>query len=530
MARIKDPDKPDIVEAFSNENIFGHYFPTTYTQKMMYGMKKGSWERWKVFLKAIYGIKIYGKNEKEIWEYCTNRTDLPESGFDEFYAIVGRRGGKSSIVSLIAVYEALYRDWQQYLSPGERATIFCVSTKKKQAQIVFRHCRSLLRNFEHRITNEYVECISLDNQVDIVIIPARFAGLRGYTIASVILDEFAFFPTEEYTNPAKEIIRSLKPAILPGGKLIGISTPYAKFGYLYDMFEKYYGKNGSRVLIWKAETDYMNPLYRKEKIAEEYEEDPTSAKTEYGAEFRDDVSTYLTEQEVNLITSIGAVERLPSYEKRYYAFVDVSGARKDSFAFAICHTETDSVVLDYMYECPAPYDVNEEVAKCSEHLRRYDVYQVTGDKYSGDVYAQKFREYHINYKFSELNKSEIFLEFQRVANLRRISLLDNPRLKSQLIALDRKPSRIGNDVVEKPPGGSDDLANAVAGATVLAYKKLLARPSKEELDKKSFQKFGKVGSSSSSFYSSWRKILNEEEKKLKEQLMKNKGKQNEKPI
>ncbi|GAF74346.1 unnamed protein product, partial [marine sediment metagenome] len=309
-------------------------------------------------------------------------------------------------------------------------------------------------------------------------------------------------------------------------KLIGISTPYAKMGFLWDVFKKNYGREKARILIWKAKTDYMNPVYRLEKIAEEYEEDPISARTEYGAEFRDDISTYLTEVDLDLLITTGVFDRSPNPDKRYFAFVDVSGARKDSFAFSISHTEEDCVVSDFAYEMPAPYDVNKEVAKCSEHLKRYNVFQVTGDKYSGDVYAQKFREHHINYKFAEDDKSELFLEFQRIVNLRRVELLDNNRMKGQFVALDRRAGRHGRDTVEKQPGGTDDLANAVAGATVLAYRKLLAHPSKEELKKKAFQRHGK-STTSGQYHGSWRQILDDAEKDLKGSMIIKREKENE---
>lgn len=43
-----------------------------------------------------------------------------------------------------------------------------------------------------------------------------------------------------------------------------------------------------------------------------------------------------------------------------------------------------------------------------------------------------------------------------------------PRLVSQLSNLERRTTRIGRDIVDHPPGGHDDVANAAAGALVLA--------------------------------------------------------------
>ena len=40
----------------------------------------------------------------------------------------------------------------------------------------------------------------------------------------------------------------------------------------------------------------------------------------------------------------------------------------------------------------------------------------------------------------------------------------------QLLGLERRTSRAGQDPIDDPRGGSDDLANAVAGALVMAQK------------------------------------------------------------
>ena len=47
--------------------------------------------------------------------------------------IVGRRGGKSFIVSLIAIYLAIFRDYRPHLSPGERATMIIAAAALSRA-------------------------------------------------------------------------------------------------------------------------------------------------------------------------------------------------------------------------------------------------------------------------------------------------------------------------------------------------------------------------------------------------------------
>ncbi len=51
-------------------------------------------------------------------------------------------------------------------------------------------------------------------------------------------------------------------------------------------------------------------------------------------------------------------------------------------------------------------------------------------------------------------------------NSQRVQLLDLPKLKTQLVALERRTGRAGKDSIDHPPGARDDIANAVAGCLV----------------------------------------------------------------
>ena len=63
---------------------------------------------------------------------------------------------------------------------------------------------------------------------------------------------------------------------------------------------------------------------------------------------------------------------------------------------------------------------------------------------------------------------EIYLEFEPLMAQRRIELLDSKKLQNQLKGLERRTRSGGRDLVDHYPGGHDDLANAVAGACVVA--------------------------------------------------------------
>ena len=136
--------------------------------------------------------------------------------------IVGRRGGKSRILALIAVYLACFRDYAPYLAPGEVATIGVLAVDKGQARAIFRFVLGLLKAvpmLEPLIVRRDTETIELSNRVHIEIATATFRSTRGYSYAAVLCDEVAFWRSDETSlNPDVEILRALRPglATIPG--------------------------------------------------------------------------------------------------------------------------------------------------------------------------------------------------------------------------------------------------------------------------------------------------------------------------
>jgi hypothetical protein len=74
-----------------------------------------------------------------------------------------------------------------------------------------------------------------------------------------------------------------------------------------------------------------------------------------------------------------------------------------------------------------------------------------------------FRRFNICFEQAARPKSDLYVDLLASLNSRRVDLLDNPKLINQLCALERRTARSGRDSVDHPPGGHDDVANAVAG-------------------------------------------------------------------
>ncbi|CAN2533038.1 hypothetical+protein [Methylocapsa aurea] len=430
-----------------------------------------SWRPWRAFLTALFALP--DEDGSELYHLATGRQSLPEGPFTEAALIVGRRGGKSRVLALIAVYLAVFRDYAPYLAPGEVATIAVLAANRSQARSIFRYVSGLLKAvplLAELIEDEGAESITLSNRVVIEIGTASFRTTRGYSFAAVLCDEIAFWRQDETSaNPDVEILRALRPgmASIPGSILLLASSPYAKRGELYAAFRRHFGKDDARVLVWKADTATMNPRIDPAIIAEAYQDDPESARAEYGAEFRDDLADFVTREIVEAVTAWGRAELPPEPGVTYAAFCDPSGGANDAMTLAVAHLRDGEVcVLDAVVEVRPPFDPERAVAECASTLRRFGITRVIGDRYAGEWPKARFREHGIDFEQSARPKSDLYHDLLPLLNAKRVELLEHPRLAAQLVGLERRTARSGRDSIDHTPGGHDDLANAAAGVLV----------------------------------------------------------------
>src|SRR5262249_35363196 len=153
----------------------------------------------------------------------------------------------------------------------------------------------------HPKRDRLAEEIRLANRVTIRVKAANFRRVRGDTVVAAICDEIAFWQSgEDSANPDTEILAAIRPAMLtvPGALLLGLSSPFARRGVLWEAFRHHYGRDDDPVLVWKAATADMHPRVDRTEIARAYAEDPIAARAEYGAQFREDVDAYVTEEVV----------------------------------------------------------------------------------------------------------------------------------------------------------------------------------------------------------------------------------------
>jgi hypothetical protein len=155
--------------------------------------------------------------------------------------------------------------------------------------------------------------------------------------------------------------------------------------------------------------------------------------------------------------------------RTYFAFCDPSGGSSDSMTMAIAHRSMlKDAVLDGFWEKRPPFSPDDVVREYAAILESYRIAVIVGDRYAGAWVAERFREHHVTYRPSERTRSELYVEFVALLNSRRVRIPRDRRLRQQFASLERRATRSGKDLVDHAPGGHDDVANAVAGALVLA--------------------------------------------------------------
>jgi hypothetical protein len=458
----------DLLSACRDPNLFQPWFKD-----------EATWSAWFTFVRALFGQPIDGDEQLEIFTRCTGRAKAPEEPATEAWLACGRRSGKSFMLALIAVWLATFKDWRPYLAPGEVATVMIVACDRKQARVIVRYITAFLEECE--LLKPLIQrksgaaegwAIELEGRVTIEVHSCNFRSVRGYTVCAALLDEIAFWRSEESANPDREVIEAVRPALatVPGSMLLCASSPYSRRGALWDAHRRHFAKDGP-VLVWQAPTAVMNPTVSERVVEEALERDASVAASEWLAEFRADIESFITREAVEACIEPGVRERPPQSGQRYEGFVDPSGGRSDAMTLAIGHRKGEVAILDATREVRPPCDPATTVLEFAGTLAAYGIREVRGDRYGGEWPAAEFRKRGIWYRTEELSKSDLYREFLPAINSRRVELLDNPRLVTQLVSLERRVGRSGRDSIDHPPGMHDDLANAVAGVT-----KRLAKP------------------------------------------------------
>jgi hypothetical protein len=412
--------------------------------------------------------------EFELWQKITGREAAPAAPFMEGYLVKPRRAGGTLFAAAVALHAAV-QDYRDLLGPGEFATVALIASDRRQARQALNYVKGLIADSAQiaaQVVSETAESITFEHRVVLEVHTTSWRSTRGYSYAAVILDELAFFRDDLSANPDVELVRAVRPGLANlNGRLLGLSSPHSRRGHLYAMHREHYARP-SRVLVIQAGGPTLNPTIDQVFVERARAEDPIAARSEWDAQFREDISQFLEDALVDRALAPGCKSRPRQVGLRYVAWCDPSGGRHDSMVLAIAHQERgNKVLLDKLIRSAPPFEPETVVEQYAQTLGAYGLRHVIGDRYAGEWVTAAFRRHGISYVPSEQDASAVYVETLPLFTQGMVELLDHPQLETELRLLERRPRPSGRgDLVDHPPRATDDCAAATCGALLLASR------------------------------------------------------------
>jgi Phage Terminase len=427
----------------------------------------GTWQTWLIALKAAFALPLT-EAEREEFRAIAGERGLPKHRVRELWCVAGRRSGKSRMAAAVAIFLALFQ--KHRLSPGERGMCLVIAGSVDQARTVFNYVRGFLEAAP-ALAREVVALrrqeIELRNGIVIAVHSNSYRTVRGRTLVAAIFDETAFWRDESTATPDTEVYTAVLPSLATtDGMLIGISTPYRKFGLLYQKHRDHFGVDDDDVLVVQGGSTVFNPTLSDATIAAQRAADPTAAGAEWDAQFRSDIGAFLDDDLIDAAVEHGRPLELPPVGGVVYrAFVDASGGAVggDAYTIAIGHREGDVCVIDAVRGTSGKFDPQEVTKEYAELCTAYHVHTIVGDNYAREWVAGAWRGVGKEYTRSPQPKGAIYLECLPMFTRGLARLPDHARLVRELRMLERRTHRSGKDTVEHPRNGHDDYANVVCG-------------------------------------------------------------------
>ena len=469
---------------------------------------------------------IFEKNIQDVIDKILKIEKEPFT-FKELHLVLGRRGSKTSMASIISAYEA-YKllvigggDAHKFynLPYDDEIAIINVALSQRQAGLLFNYMKSRLRNspfFKGRIANETTSEIRLYTDRDLekvekgkkegvnISVSGSIAILCGHSNPDsmagrnailILFDELAFYDEGGKIN-GKYFYNRLKPALsqfnrFGDGRLVEISSPNVKNGIFYEIFCN--AKKYDHILSFQLPTwdSNFSMDYNHLDMVQERETNKDAFLVEYGAQWATSgiYGNYFPEQLIERCIKIDGVPHdRPLPRLNYFLHVDPAkkGARYVAVLVAKEYYLNNMgkrrvrvhLANTWIWKAQAGIgllfdEIDKEIVKiCS----LYHPMVVSYDQYNSEHSLQLLRSHGINTKETSFNrafKNKIYQNLKSMMSYQpdpELVLYPDTELISELQALKYRPTPRGIAFVTDKHGDvkTDDLVDCLAGATSMA--------------------------------------------------------------
>ena len=422
----------------------------------------------------LYSEEFDPKLRMQVLDKCTKRYK-----FEELVLVLGRRSGKSFLVSAMALYE-LYRlismghpQARYGLMEFDEVVILNVARNEEQAKkAIFSKIKQTVlaspffapyigkdTELEMRFYTEHDREENVRRKEQNINLFAgslvlrcgssNASGLVGLTCWTIIMDEVAAMAGD---NPESGVDYALYDDLKPSlatfgkdGKMMLLSNPKGPLGLLYDLHEN--RQEDPTTLVMRLPTWLTNPNIDKEWLDGQKKKDPQEFQMQYGAEFGASSSDpmFVNEDIENMFKSMSMVPRKERAEGHFEYFCHLDPARtSDYYALVIAHTEImygtlgpdhtplKRVVVDHVHFWN-PMTKNQPVKEkeVEDYVidlhKRFRFKQVSIDQWNSQSSVIKLQSFGIpivERQFNKEYKEKIYTELSQLIRDARIDIYD----------------------------------------------------------------------------------------------------------
>jgi len=461
--------------------------------------------------------------------------------------------GKDFIVSIIALYEAMKLlecpggdPYVMYeLSSANTINILTVANSSSQANIAFSEIREKLlysEYFKDKYTKDGISAGAVflltpkdkeenkrfkkkglpqkKGSIGIIVGHSNSDSLLGMGCIVLILDEVASYKTTAGSGSGDRIYAALTPTVqtyvrqkyrvdkkgnyiydehdqriveerVYDGKIISISSPRAKEGKFYELFES--SPNVPTRLAMRLPTWQVSPRHTRETLRRDSNTmSETEFNMEFGAEFSGTgLESFFTEDQIKpcFVGHPYTLRDIGEPGKTYFVHLDPATS-SHNYALVVLHKEyflnrqtqkaDFCIVVDHIkYWTPinGPISIHEVDQYVVNLKRRFHIGLVTYDAWNSQESILKLRKAGIpnkETKFTSVYKTKIYRELENIVNTRRLYVPYHQLLFNEMISLRRKFTPTGFKILPKKDGDgtkTDDIVDCLAGASFVAIDK-----------------------------------------------------------
>ena len=380
----------------------------------------------------------------------------------------GRRGGKSLLTAIWAVYDACIRDLRHYQRDGEIRYVLVVAGSFEHAKTLFRTIHGMFDNpmLAPMVLGEATQDeIKLVNNVILKVVPCSDRTTTGLPASTVIFEEMASYIDTDGHQSGDNVYTALEPSTIQvkdDGRIIAPSTPRGQRGVFYGLYQEALLREDAYVL--HCPTWELNLEMDRDELVKRYKYKPDLFAQECEASF-----TAIGGSFMDSTTILEATRPIPEHNHLNRVLALDPAFSQDDFGIAIACVpieDESQVYLEHVEALHHP-SFNYAMDYASKLAKQWNVNKVVVDQMSQQAIVEELKKRGVPCQKvpwtaqskKGKSKSDRFVRVRTLLNQGRIILIDSPELRQEFIEITKKPTATGSGIAIQTYA-PDDMVDA----------------------------------------------------------------------